>query len=86
MVRLLVWVEQEDGGGGLLRVLEVADARLEALDVLAEELSPGLALAVIVLAAVALLGTNTLLTRGFRAVAALRGKKDKYFRAKDAEK
>lgn len=73
MVRLRVRVEEEDGGRGLLGVLELADAVLQAGDVLPQELRPGLALAIVVLARIALLGADTLLARGLGAVAPLGG-------------
>lgn len=63
-----VGVEQGDGGRGVLCALEVLDARLEALDVLAHELGARLALAVVVLASLGLLCARTLLTRRLGAV------------------
>ena len=68
-----MWVEEGDGRRGVVEGLELLDAGLEAGDVLAHELGAGLALAVVVLAAVRLLGADALLACGFRAVAALSG-------------
>lgn len=66
-------VEEGHGGGGLLRVLELADTHLEPCDVFAHDLRPRLALAVVIFADVALLRADALSTGGFRAVAPLPG-------------
>ena len=64
-------VEQRDRRGRLVCALELFYPEFEAGDVLAHELRPRLALAIVVLAAVCLLGADALLTGGLSAVAFL---------------
>ena len=64
-------VEQSHWWGGLVSVLELLDPGLKTSYVLAHELRPCLALAIVVLAAFCLLCAYTLLTGGLRAVAFL---------------
>ena len=55
----------------LVLVLELFYSQFEPSDVLAHELRPGLALAIVILAEIALLGTLALLTCWFGAVTPL---------------
>ena len=66
-----MWVEEGDGGGGVVEGLELLDPSLEAGDVLAHELGAGLAFAVVVLAAVALLDAGALLASRLLAITSL---------------
>lgn len=64
-------VEQSDRGIIPVGILELADPRLQFSDVFAKNLRPGLALAIVILAEIALLGTLALLTCWFGAVTPL---------------
>ena len=64
-------VEEGDGRRCLVGALQLLNPELEARYVLPHELRPRLALAIVVLAPLRLLGTDTLLTGGLHAVAFL---------------
>jgi hypothetical protein len=75
---VVVRVEESDRRLDLLGILELTDTRLEALDVLTQELCASLALAIVVFTAITLLGTDTLLAGGLDTIAALKKKKEIY--------